>query len=111
MKTVFAVIAVLLCAAAAGTYISYPDVRSEVPVLYWVTDINPAREEQIAGFHRWLITTGHGEEVVLRTAADVAHFRSRRLTPPLVSAIQQITPAASAIWNQTVGPPVLPIAL
>ncbi|MEX0652767.1 MAG: ABC transporter substrate-binding protein [Phycisphaeraceae bacterium] len=62
MKYLFAILAALLLMASAVIYASYPDLRSEVPVIYWVTDRNPAREQQVATFHRWLVEQGHVTE-------------------------------------------------
>ncbi|MEM1211972.1 MAG: extracellular solute-binding protein [Planctomycetota bacterium] len=62
MKILFGVILVILLGASAGTYLLYPDTRSEVPVIYWVTDRNPARVEQIKRFHAWLEKNGHVDE-------------------------------------------------
>jgi multiple sugar transport system substrate-binding protein len=62
MKYLFLVILAVLVAASLGTTLSLPDARSEVPVIYWVTDPNPAREEQIRLFHEWLIENGHVTE-------------------------------------------------
>lgn len=74
MKYVFLIILTLLLAASLGTALIAPDARSEVPVIYWVTDPNPARGEQIAKFHRWLEKHGHPRmELRLDTAnRDVA---------------------------------------
>lgn len=36
-----------------------PDLSSDVPVLYWVTDSNPARIRQVEVFHQWLVDHGH----------------------------------------------------
>lgn len=62
MKYLFAIIAVVLVAASIGLYASMPDVTAEVPVIYWVTDPNPAREEQVRLFHEWLVENGHTTE-------------------------------------------------
>lgn len=59
MKYIFMSAAVLLVAMAAATVMTEPDLKSDVPVLYWVTDANPARYEQIDLFHQWLIDHGH----------------------------------------------------
>jgi len=74
MKYVFLIILTLLLAASVGTALIAPDAGSDVPVIYWVTDPNPARGEQIAKFHRWLEKHGHPRmELRLDTAnRDVA---------------------------------------
>ncbi len=63
MKYLFLIIAIILSLAALGTYYSAPDTTSKVPVIYWVTDRNPARELQVKKFHEWCIENGHvGED-------------------------------------------------
>lgn len=62
MKYLFLILLVILTGLSIGTYASYPDNTSEVPVIYWVTDPNPAREQQIRLFHEWLVKNGHVTE-------------------------------------------------
>jgi multiple sugar transport system substrate-binding protein len=62
MKYIFVVCFLVLFAAGSGLVLTEPDLRSDVPVLYWVTDSNPARIQQVEGFHRWLIEQGHVTE-------------------------------------------------
>jgi ABC-type glycerol-3-phosphate transport system substrate-binding protein len=59
MKTLFAILLAILVAAAIYTERSLPDAQTAVPVLYWVTDANPARTEQIRTFRQWLKRNGH----------------------------------------------------
>jgi len=54
MKYLFLGSFVALMAASGVTYLLQPDVRSQAPVLYWVTDANPARAEQVERFRHWL---------------------------------------------------------
>ncbi|MBN2449606.1 MAG: carbohydrate ABC transporter substrate-binding protein [Lentisphaeria bacterium] len=54
MKYLFATILAVLVAASLFTRSLNPAVRSSVPILYWVTDSNPAREVQVSTFQRWL---------------------------------------------------------
>jgi len=54
MKTIFLSVAMALVLASVAMKLTLPGTRSEVPVIYWVTDPNPAREEQIRLFHQWL---------------------------------------------------------
>ncbi len=58
MKYTFLMIFLLLVAASVITVWNQPDVTTDVPVLYWVTDPNPARKMQIAVFEKWLIKNG-----------------------------------------------------
>ncbi|MFW6060146.1 MAG: ABC transporter substrate-binding protein [Phycisphaeraceae bacterium] len=62
MKFLFVILGAALALAGLGTYLSYPNVQSDVPVLYWVTDPNPARREQIDLFHQWLVDQGLTDE-------------------------------------------------
>ena len=59
MKRLFLGVLVVLLAATVGTILNTPEVESDVPILYWVTDPNPAREQQIRSFHKWLVANGH----------------------------------------------------
>lgn len=62
MKHLFLIVFVLLVGMGFATVLTEPDLASEVPVIYWVTDANPARYEQIDLFHQWLIDNGHVTE-------------------------------------------------
>ncbi|QDU32979.1 Bacterial extracellular solute-binding protein [Poriferisphaera corsica] len=59
MKYIFLIVAVLLSLFSFATYMRFPDAKSEVPVLFWVTDPNPARTLQVETFKKWLIKHGH----------------------------------------------------
>lgn len=59
MKVLFSIVALLLVLASIGVGLSMPAALSDVPVIYWVTDPNPARTQQAAGFHDWLVKHGH----------------------------------------------------
>lgn len=59
MKYVFAICFVVLVAAGGAITLTEPDLSSDVPVLYWVTDSNPARIWQVEEFHEWLKERGH----------------------------------------------------
>lgn len=54
MKYLFLAILALLVAASLFTASLNPESRSDVPILYWVTDNNPAREVQVSTFQEWL---------------------------------------------------------
>ncbi|MBN2312192.1 MAG: carbohydrate ABC transporter substrate-binding protein [Candidatus Hydrogenedentes bacterium] len=113
MKYLFVATCVILVLLSVGTLLSFPNARTEVPVLYWVTDPNPAREEQVAIFHRWLINSGYGEEVVLRTTEDVAAFRGRNWTPAMREAIEtaEANGDAGRLWAAPPGEGALPITV
>lgn len=74
MKYVFLIIAVLLVLASVFTGMSMPDAKSDVPVIYWVTDANPARIEQVRLFHRWMLRNGNYQEFVLEDADEAEAF-------------------------------------
>jgi multiple sugar transport system substrate-binding protein len=59
MGRIFGVIFLLLIAASAGIYFYIPDLRSQRPVLYWVTNTYPQQRDQVQEFYRWLIANGH----------------------------------------------------
>ena len=59
MKYIFLGIFILLLGMGFTTVFTEPDLASDVPVLYWVTDANPARYEQVDLFHQWLVDHGH----------------------------------------------------
>ncbi len=54
MKHVFLGVLLVLLLAAAGTRMTSPDAASKLPIIYWVTDPNPARTLQIKTFEQWL---------------------------------------------------------
>ena len=62
MKRLFVIITLILTAAAFYTWLIQPEQQEEVPVMYWKSDANPQRYEQIRLFHKWLIDKGHVNE-------------------------------------------------
>ena len=54
MKYLFLIVLLLLIGASLATSMVRQRPRDAVPVLYWVTDDNPARKEQLRRFHAWL---------------------------------------------------------
>lgn len=59
MKKLFVLIVQILTAASVYTWLSEPSMQEEVPVMYWKSDSNPQRFEQIELFHNWLKKHGH----------------------------------------------------
>jgi len=59
MKTIFCVSLAALVAASVITVFMNPEAQTTVPVLYWVTDPNPARTLQVATFQQWLAKNGY----------------------------------------------------
>jgi multiple sugar transport system substrate-binding protein len=66
MKWIFLGVAVVLTLASLGVYAALPGKTSDVPVVYWVTDRNPARDEQVALFQQWLAENYPDVEIDLR---------------------------------------------
>jgi len=58
LPAVFAVLAV----ASVATWLTMPGAASDVPVILWVTDKNPARDRQVDIFHDWLVEQGYTTE-------------------------------------------------
>ncbi len=58
MKYLFGVVAVLLVTASAVTWLTLPTVRSDVPVVYWVTGYSEARVQQVDLFGQWMVDEG-----------------------------------------------------
>lgn len=59
MKHLFLAVSAVLALTSVLVYHSFPDQASDVPVVYWMTDPNPARVEQIRLFGKWLEDNGH----------------------------------------------------
>lgn len=59
MKRLFLICFFVMAIAGLVTWLTEPDMGSDVPVIYWATDPNPARIEQVARFHEWLVANGH----------------------------------------------------
>ena len=59
MKNLFITIFTILSVASVGTYMSLPEKKSVVPIIYWVTDANPERVRQVEVFEKWQIDNGH----------------------------------------------------
>jgi multiple sugar transport system substrate-binding protein len=59
MKYIFLAAFLLLGAVSLASHMMSPEVGGTAPVLYWVTDNNPARAEQVRLFHEWLAKNGH----------------------------------------------------
>ncbi len=100
MKVLFAILTGLLGIASMATWWAYPTPPTDVPVLYWVTDLNPARVEQIRIFMDWQIKNGHHTTETIGTLEELASFRQRRFAPAVRDTIVRANPAAAAIWDE-----------
>lgn len=74
MKYLFLAILLAMIALSVGTWKALPEASSPRPILYWVTDANPAREDQIHLFHLWQIKHGHSVSHTLKSADDAKAF-------------------------------------
>jgi multiple sugar transport system substrate-binding protein len=59
MRKLTLVCFLVLAGAGAATLLTEPDMDSDLPVIYWSTDPNPARIRQVDQFHEWLVDNGH----------------------------------------------------
>lgn len=59
MKYLFLLVLLILILAGTATVFTEPDQHSDVPVIYWATDLSSARFRQVDLFHQWLIDQGH----------------------------------------------------
>jgi len=90
MKYLFIVCLAALTGAGVLTALWLPESRSSLPVLYWVTDPNPARQDQIKLFEQWMKDHGH-PSVDLRV--DTANNdQSKKI-------IQGVSGVAGDIWD------------
>ncbi len=103
MKYLFLIIALFLIVLSGIRAMTLPDMTSAVPVIYWSTDPNPARTEQIHLFHQWLEKNGY-------VTADGQHKVEMRLdtanqgTNKLI--VQGVSGVASDVFDMYSGPVV-----
>jgi multiple sugar transport system substrate-binding protein len=101
MKYLFLIALIVLLAAGAATVMTEPDLRSDVPVIYWATDLSSARFRQVDLFHQWLIDEGHttpeGKPIVeLRLDLIGRADNSKKL-------IQSVAGVASDVMDCSIG--------
>ena len=60
MKFLFVISFLVLAGLSVLAVATLPEKRSDVPLLYWTSDPNPARGPQIAAFEKWLVDYGFG---------------------------------------------------
>ena len=111
MKYIFVGCALALLTAGGLIHLTQPELQSAVPVIYWVIDPAPARGEQIALFHQWLIRNGHGEEHTLRTMAGLEAFRRRKWSPAIIEAIRKGNETGEKVWAPGTTEAELPITV
>ena len=77
MKYLFLCIYLLLALASYSTWKMLPTSQYQGTTIYWVTDPNPARDEQIAIFQRWLKKDASRPQD-LRVLIDAANGRREK---------------------------------
>ena len=95
MKWIFLAVLAALCLASLGMFYSMPDRAAGKPVIYWVTDRNPARNEQVALFHEWMARTHPDVEVELRL--DMGNSEKQK------KVVQGVSGVAGDVMDQTNG--------
>jgi multiple sugar transport system substrate-binding protein len=111
VKILFAFIVVALGLASVGTYLRMPDVTSDRPIIYWVTDPNPARHEQVNRFHQWLIKNGHYTEEVIESPRQAERVRALGWSADFRSALRAMNPRAEALFAGTLNQEDYPLTL
>jgi len=104
MKKLFGLVFLLLCIASWFTWRSLPETSSDAPVIYWVTDANPARAEQIRTFRKWLRDNGHPD---IEVRVDTVNMTAEKLLVQGVSGVAgdllDHTGGANMRFRQAVG--------
>ncbi len=103
MKYLLLTILLVLLLASYYTYRRMPESSSVRPVLYWVTDANPARDAQIHLFHLWQVKHGHSVTMqlssegaardLLRSQTRLMQLSLREINPQLASIVDGTTTA------------------
>ena len=97
MKKLFTIIVIILAAASVYTWRTLPGVVTDRPVLYWVTDSNPARNEQIRTFNNWL-KKNHPDAPDIIINVDTANTAAEKIL------IQGISGVCGDLIDHTGGP-------
>jgi multiple sugar transport system substrate-binding protein len=97
MKRLFATILAILALASVYTWRTLPGAAGDDPVLYWVTDPNPARAEQIRTFKQWLRKT-YPEAPNITIRVDTAN------TSPEKVLVQGVSGVCADLIDHTGGP-------
>lgn len=90
MKYIFLVCLIVLIGASVLTALWLPESHSSAPLLYWVTDPNPARQDQIAHFEAWL--KKHGYPAIDLQVDTANNDQSKKI-------IQGVSGVAGDIWD------------
>jgi len=111
VRYLFLCFAAVLLLAGLAIRLTEPDLRSEIPVIYWVIDPAPARGEQIVLFHLWQMKHGHGKDYELQSTADVEAFRDLKWTPGVEEAIARGNDMGKAVLDGTIAGSALPVTI
>ncbi|QQE11545.1 carbohydrate ABC transporter substrate-binding protein [Planctomycetota bacterium] len=90
MKYIFLSIFLVLLLATFALLSSYPENNTTTPTLYWVTDANPARKDQVEGFQEWLVKHNHvndDNEPAVQLKLDTANRSDDKIIIQGVSGI------------------------
>jgi multiple sugar transport system substrate-binding protein len=106
MKYLLLVLFLCLLLASLVTHRLMPESASARPVLYWVTDANPARDAQIHFFHLWQVKHGHSVTMPLASEDEARSFLAvqsrlmqmslREINPQLKSIVEGTSSATNA---------------
>ncbi len=99
MKYLFLGILALLAGAGMLTVWSQPDARTDIPIIYWVTDSNPARQEQVKLFHQWMLEQGHTVEKTFAGFKDATSFFARNRSAAIRQIVRDFDPQGNALMN------------
>lgn len=80
MKKLFLIILGALLAMSAYVRLTQPEQQTDRPVLYWKSDPNPQRYDQIDLFQQWLVKHGHIDgkgRAVVEVRLDSANTQSK----------------------------------
>ena len=97
MKELFAITLSILIAASFYTWYTTPGVITDRTVLYWVTDANPARVEQIRTFDKWL-RKNHPDAPDIQIIVDTVNVSPEKVL------IQGISGVCGDLIDHTGGP-------
>ena len=86
MKKLFTVIFAILAAASIYSCKTLPGAITDRPVLYWVTDSNPARNEQIRTFKNWL-KKNHPDAPDVTVLVDTANVSAEKILIQGISGV------------------------
>jgi multiple sugar transport system substrate-binding protein len=84
MKYLFCCLLALLLIASFVTYRMTPGVSGDTPLLYWVTDPNPARKLQVSTFQSWLEKNNYPS---YRLEVDTANMTADKVLIQAVSGV------------------------